>query len=79
MDEMNRIKKDDGSIIIISIPDWGYTPFAESVEMIDISEQIDLFNSSLIKFAATNDLKYVDVTEISRRAINEPDLSLIHI
>ena len=37
MDEMNRIKKDDGSIIIISIPDWGYTPFAESVEMIDIS------------------------------------------
>ncbi len=74
MDEMNRIKKDDGSIIIISIPDWGYTPFAESVEMSDISEKIDLFNSSLIKFAATNDLKYVDVTEISRRAINEPNL-----
>ena len=68
------IKKDDGSIIIISIPDWGYTPFAESVEMSDISEKIDLFNSSLIKFAATNDLKYVDVTEISRRAINEPNL-----
>ena len=40
MDEMNRIKKDDGSIIIISIPDWGYTPFAESVEMIDISEKL---------------------------------------
>ena len=74
MDEMNKIKKDDGSIIIISIPDWGYTPFAESVEMSDISEKIDLFNSSLIKFAATNDLKYVDVTEISRRAINEPNL-----
>ena len=74
MNEMKRIKKDDGSIIIISIPDWGYTPFAESVEMSDISEKIDLFNSSLIKFAATNDLKYVDVTEISRRAINEPNL-----
>ena len=42
--------------------------------MSDISEKIDLFNSSLIKFAATNDLKYVDVTEISRRAINEPNL-----
>ena len=74
MDEMNRIKKDDGSIIIISIPDWGYTPYAESVEMSDISEKIDLFNSSLMKFAAINDLKYVDVTEISRRAINEPNL-----
>ena len=74
MDEMKRIKKNDGSIIIISIPDWGYTPFGESSDMSDISEQINLFNSSLRKFASTNGLKYVDVTEISRRGINEPDL-----
>ncbi len=74
MDEMKRIKKNDGSIIIISIPDWGYTPFGESSDMSDISEQINLFNSSLRKFASTNGLKYVDITEISRRGINEPDL-----
>ena len=74
MDKMKRIKKNDGSIIIISIPDWGYTPFGESSDMSDISEQINLFNSSLRKFATTNGLKYVDVTEISRRGINEPDL-----
>ena len=74
MDEMKRIKKNDGSIIIISIPDWGYTPFGESSDMSDISEQINLFNSSLRKFATTNGIKYVDVTEISRRGINEPDL-----
>ena len=74
MNEMKRIKKNDGSIIIISIPDWGYTPFGESSDMSDISEQINLFNSSLRKFATTNGLKYVDVTEISRRGINEPDL-----
>ena len=74
MGEMKRIKKNDGSIIIISIPDWGYTPFGESSDMSDISEKINLFNSSLRKFANTNGLKYVDVTEISRRGINEPDL-----
>ena len=74
MDEMKRIKKNDGNIIIISIPDWGYTPFGESSDMSDISEQINLFNSSLRKFATTNGLKYVDLTEISRRGINEPDL-----
>jgi lysophospholipase L1-like esterase len=74
MDEMKRIKKNDGSIIIISIPDWGYTPFGESSGMSDISEQINLFNNSLRKFATTNGLKYVDVTEISRRGIKEPDL-----
>ena len=73
-DEMKKIKKNDGSIIIISIPDWGYTPFGESSDMSDISEQINLFNSSLRKLATTNGLIYVDVTEISRRGINEPDL-----
>ena len=74
MYEMKKIKKNGGSIIIISIPDWGYTPFGESSDMNDISKQINLFNNSLRKFASTNDLKYVDVTEISRRGINEPDL-----
>ena len=74
MNEMKSIKKNDGSIVIISIPDWGYTPYGESSDMGDISEQINLFNSSLRKFAYTNGLKYVDVTQISRRGINEPDL-----
>jgi len=74
MNEMKSIKKNDGSIVIISIPDWGYTPYGESSDMVDISEQINLFNSSLRKFAYTNGLKYVDVTQISRRGINEPDL-----
>tara|TARA_B100000886_G_scaffold211618_1_gene146567 strand:+ start:3147 stop:3893 length:747 start_codon:yes stop_codon:yes gene_type:complete len=74
MEEMKKIKKNDGSIIIISIPDWGYSPFGESSDMIDISSKIDLFNSSLRKFASTNNLKFVDVTEISRRGIEEPNL-----
>ena len=74
MEEMKKIKKNDGSIIIISIPDWGYSPFGESSDIIDISSQIDLFNSSLRRFASTNNLKFVDVTEISRRGINEPNL-----
>ena len=74
INEMKSIKKNDGSIVIISIPDWGYTPYGESSDMGDISEQINLFNSSLRKFAYTNGLKYVDVTQISRRGINEPEL-----
>tara|TARA_B000000441_G_C21654592_1_gene297361 strand:- start:140 stop:841 length:702 start_codon:yes stop_codon:yes gene_type:complete len=74
MEEMKKIKKNDGSIIIISIPDWGYSPFGESSDIIDISSQIDLFNSSLRRFASTNNLKFVDVTEISRRGINETNL-----
>ncbi len=39
-----------------------------------ISTEINLFNNSLKSFANIYGLKYVDVTEISRRAINEPNL-----
>lgn len=72
--KMKDLKKNDGSIIIISIPDWGYTPYGNVSERDDISKQINLFNSRLKYFASTNDLKYVDITEISRRAIKEPNL-----
>ena len=39
-----------------------------------ISNEIDKFNNVLKRFANHNDFKFVDVTEISRRAINQPDL-----
>ena len=74
MDKMNSLKKSNGNIIIISIPDWGYTPFGNSYNREKISSEINLFNNSLITFANSYGLKYVDVTEISRRALNESNL-----
>ena len=72
--KINNLKKKDGSVLIISIPDWGSSPFGEGLDRNEISNDINLFNNSLKKFANINNLKYVDVTEISRRAINEPNL-----
>tara|TARA_B100000035_G_scaffold297498_1_gene290320 strand:+ start:1647 stop:2384 length:738 start_codon:yes stop_codon:yes gene_type:complete len=74
MYKMNSLKKNNGNIIIISIPDWGYTPFGKSYDRESISSEINLFNNSLINFTKNNGLKYVDVTEISRRALNESNL-----
>ena len=74
MDKIDIIKKNNGSTIIISIPDWGYTPFAESYNRDTISYEINLFNKSLKNFADKNDIKYVDVTEISRKTLTEDDL-----
>ena len=74
MDKIDIIRKNNGSTIIISIPDWGYTPFAESYNRDTISYEINIFNKSLKNFADKNDIKYVDVTEISRKTLNEDDL-----
>ena len=74
MDKIDIIRKNNGSTIIISIPDWGYTPFAESYNRDTISYEINIFNKSLKNFADKNGIKYVDVTEISRKTLNEDDL-----
>jgi len=66
-------KKRD-NVALISIPDWGVTPFGERYDRNKIKEEIDQFNSVIIDVANTNDILYVDVTEISRRAFIEKDL-----
>ena len=66
------IKRDN--VVLISIPDWGVTPFAEGYDRNRIKEEIDQFNSVIMDIANTNNILYVDVTEISRRAITEKDL-----
>ena len=75
--KINNLKKKSGSVLIISIPDWGSSPFGEGFDRNEISNEINTFNNSLKSFANTNGLNYVDVTEISRRAINEPNLIAI--
>ena len=72
--KINNLKKKDGSVLIISIPDWGSSPYGENMDRNQISTEINTFNNILKSFANINGLKYVDVTEISRRAINEPNL-----
>jgi len=66
------IKRDN--VVLISIPDWGVTPFAEGYDRNIIKEDIDQFNSVIKDIANTNNILYVDVTEISRRAFIEKDL-----
>ena len=62
-------------VIVLSIPDWGETPFAEGRDRHKIAEEIDLFNA--INKQETERLKahYIDITPGTRRAAI--DLSLI--
>lgn len=60
-------------VIVLSIPDYGYTPYGKAKQE-RISERIDLFNASNKRISDSLGLKYVDITEISRRGLSEPDL-----
>jgi len=62
-------------VIVLSIPDWGYTPYAEGKDKKAISAEINAFNKINKEEALAIHARYVDVTEISREA--DKDRALI--
>ena len=72
--EINYLKKGNSKVIVISIPDWGYSPYGSNYDRERISDEIDQFNNILKKFSEQNNLNFVDVTQIIRLAIKEPNL-----
>jgi lysophospholipase L1-like esterase len=60
-------------VFVLSIPDYGYTPFGKANQE-TISKGIDLYNSANEAIAKKLDIKYINITDISRRGLTEPDL-----
>jgi lysophospholipase L1-like esterase len=65
---------DPKRVIVLSIPDWGFTPFAADRDTEPISQQIDEFNVVNLEEAQSAGAHYVDVTVISRMAMDDFDL-----
>jgi lysophospholipase L1-like esterase len=61
-------------VIVLSIPDWGVTPFAEGRDRGQIGKQIDQFNSINREETEKAGALYVDVTPESRTASTQPAL-----
>ena len=65
---------DPKRVIVLSIPDWGFTPFAADRDTEPISQQIDEFNAVNLEETEAVGAHYVDVTVISRMAMDDFDL-----
>ena len=61
-------------VIAISIPDWGATPFAEGRDRALIGREIEAYNASARELANTAGVRWVDITNVSRRMQHEPNL-----
>lgn len=61
-------------VVVLSIPDYGYTPFGKAKQSI-VSREIDHFNGVNQEMASRLGVHYMNITDISRQA-NE-DFSLI--
>lgn len=56
-------------VIVLSIPDWGVTPFAEGRDRAQISREIDQFNAVKKERAGTLGVHYIDITPGTREAV----------
>ena len=62
-------------VIVLSIPDWGVTPFAADRDNETISRQIDEFNAVNQEETKHAGAHYVEVTSISRLAVDDVELT----
>jgi len=61
-------------VVVLSIPDWGVTPFAEGRDRGQIASEIDAFNRVKRMESEGAGVLFVDVTGISREATTDPGL-----
>lgn len=54
-------------VFVLSIPDWGVTPFAEGKDRQAIAAQIDRYNEANRQIAAAHNCPYLDITPGSRQ------------
>jgi len=62
---------DASRVVVVSIPDWGVTPFAEGRDRAQIAAEIDAFNAVARDEAGAAGARWADVTPHSRA---HPDL-----
>lgn len=67
---------DSRRVIVVSIPDWGVTPFAseQGRDRAQVAAAIDAYNASKRELAQELGLGCIDITPSSREAADRPEL-----
>jgi len=63
--------QDKNHVIIVSIPDWYYTPFGQNSNRNTTSAEIDAFNKVNKDVADSLSIPYVNITDITREGLKD--------
>ena len=66
--------KNEKHVFVLSIPDWGVTPFAKDRNSATIAHEIDSFNAVNKMYAEKYNVHYIDITPGTRLAANDTSL-----
>ena len=66
---------DTSHVIVLSIPDWGATPYGATRDRTQVTREIDDYNATNKRIAEEYKVHYIDITPGTREALQ--DLSLL--
>ncbi|WP_252723789.1 SGNH/GDSL hydrolase family protein [Winogradskyella psychrotolerans] len=73
--EAIQLAKNDKDVIVVSIPDYAFTPFGQnSSNSGTISEQINQYNTFAENYCNQQNITFVNITDITREGLNNPNL-----
>lgn len=61
-------------VLVVSIPDWGYTPFGQNRDRQKISTEIERYNTFAETSAEDSDVQFINITDITREGLERPEL-----
>ncbi len=61
-------------VFVLSIPDWGVTPFAEGRDRAQIAKEIDAFNEVAMRLSQQHGVHFLNITEGTREAAVDKSL-----
>ncbi len=68
-------KNDKTNVVVISIPDYAYTPFGQNSSNPQIiSTEIDQYNSYIQTYCLERNISFINVTDITRLGLDQPEL-----
>ncbi len=55
------------NVFVLSIPDWGVTPFADGKDRAQIAKDIDAYNAAKKEITLAHNCHYIDITDSTRK------------
>lgn len=65
---------DASKLVVVSIPDYAYTPFGQNFNPEVISQELELYNQYAQNYCENNGLSFVYITDITQQGLENPDL-----
>ncbi|UAB76159.1 SGNH/GDSL hydrolase family protein [Mesoflavibacter sp. SCSIO 43206] len=69
---ITKAKGDKNRVIVVSIPDYAFTPFGNGNTT--ISSEIDAYNAFAENYCNANNITFINITDITRNGLEDTDL-----